>query len=1406
MADPSVGENDIAIVGMALRVPGADSPTRFWQNLREGVESIVDLDEATLLAEGEDAETLRRAGYVGRGGALDGVKLFDRDFFGFSPKEAAILDPQHRHFMELCWEALEDAGHTPRRFEGPIGVYAGCGMGSYFYFHVCSNRELVDSVGLFLLRHTGNDKDFLATRVSYVLDLKGPSVNVQTACSTSLVATHLACQSLLTGECDLALAGGVTIQFPTLTGYLYRDGEILSPDGHCRAFDHRAKGTVLTSGAGVVALRRLEDAIADGDDVYAVIKGSAVNNDGGQKVGYLAPSVNGQAAAMTEAYSLAGVEPSSIGLIECHGTGTYMGDPIEVAAMTQAFRTSEDEAASRDQFCRIGSVKTNIGHLDTAAGVVGLMKAALALKHGEMPPSLNFEAGNPEIGFERTPFVVNDALTAWPAGSTPRRAAVNSLGVGGTNAHVVLEEAPPTPTAAADPNEPVLLQLSAKGLRSLDGACKRLAEHLRAHPALSLADVGFSLQRTREEMDRRRVLVARSRDEAIDLLESLDPRRVFTHSLPEARASVAFLFSGGGSQYPGMTRSLYEREPVLREHVDRGLRLYRERTGFDLRELLFGSPEDESVEARLTEMVRQLPAIFIVEYAMVELWASRGVEPAILIGHSMGENVAACVAGVLSYEACLDWLILRGRLFDRTEPGGMIAVSLPPEALEPHLAGRCDLAAINAPGLCVASGSEAEIDALEKRLDAAEIDFQRVAIGRAAHSRLLDPILDEFRRFVQGLDLQAPRIPIVSNRTGRLLTEAEATDPEYWVRHLRECVHFSDGLATVLSTPGRVLVEVGPGQALSSFARQQPGSGAANVVPSIRHKADRVDDADFFLASLGRLWASGVEVDLESLYDDEARRRVRLPTYAWNHESYFIERVAPTIETRDEGRPVRLEDVADWGFVPTWQPAAVDPRRLETPETFLLFMDQAGVGRRLRDRLVAAGHAVVCVFEADNFRKRSESEYSLAPELGREGYEALVKDLAAAGRMPTRIVHLWLTTDQERFRPGSNFFHENLQHGFFSLYFLARALADESLPGEVQLTVVSNGLQHVLDGDGPLYPEKATVLGPVQVVPRELPGVTCRSVDVTLPVRGRAGLRQRLLGARGVPAGRPADLDEVVQALEAEVLAPADSELVAWRGRDRFVRRFEPRPLPARRDGGHSPLVEGGTYLITGGLGGLGLTLADRLAREVPGIRLVLLGRTPLPDRADWDRALEQRGANDAVARRIRAVRALEAAGAEVQVLAADVTNLDEMRRGIASVRERLGGAAIDGVFHAAGTVADELIQLKQDADIERVFGPKVHGTQVIDALLEEMGARLLVLYSSTSSLIAPAGQVDYVAANAFLDAYATRGHAGAEPGAGGGVRTVAVNWGIWNEVGLAAASLETPEADATEGEPSHVS
>ena len=1361
-------EQDIAIVGMALRFPGASNPREFWENLRDGVESIRSYSDEELVEAGVSPSQIRNPHYVKAGAPLDEMEYFDAEFFGFSPKEGGILDPQHRQFYECAWEALEDAGHPPENFDGAIGVFGGCGMGAYFAFNLITNPELVNSVGMFLLRHTGNDKDFLSSRVSYSFDLKGPSVNVQTACSTSLVATHMACQSLLSGESDMALAGGSTIEIPHRVGYLYKEGEILSPDGHCRAFDHRSKGTVFGSGTGIVVLRRLEDALEDGDNVYAVIKGTAINNDGSGKVGYLAPSVDGQAAAIVEALAVADVDADSIGYVECHGTGTPVGDPIEVSALTQAFR----ETSERNGFCGIGSVKTNIGHLDTAAGVASLIKATLALRHGQRPPSLNYEAPNPTIDFTNSPFYVNDSLGDWQPGESRRRAGVNSLGVGGTNAFAVLEEfpQPETRTGMDTGHRHLPIVLSARNRKALDGQCRKLAAYLRDQPECWSPDLAYTLLEGRRRFEHRRVMAAADPEEAVELLESNDIQRVFTVAHNGDRAPVVFLFPGGGAQYLGMGRDLYRHNPVFRKHVDMGISLLKSRSGFNLAPLILeADPADESAQREFETPSVQLPAIFIIEFALAQLWKSLGIEPVGLIGHSMGENTAACVAGVLSFEDALGLVRLRGELMDAVPAGGMLSVELPAAELEAYLSDGLDLASVNSPELSVATGPEEDLVYLATELTKAGIESKRIRINIAAHSRMLEGILQPFGDYLRSVTLNPPEIPFVSNRTGTWITNDQATDPDYWVSHLRNTVRFSDGVETLLEDEDSVLLEVGPGQTLSSLAKQQGNAIPQRIFASMRRYDETVDDQAFLMTILGRIWACGATLDPAAIWPDHEPRRISLPTYAFQRSRYWIEpgKAHPTA-TPDFGQLEKLENFDEWFHEPVWIQQGILADAQTDTSCWLLFVDGSGYGEELEKRLSTKGHDVVTVREGDAYYKLNNNDYRLSPEMGAEGYQALVRDLVASGKTPDRILHLWQLTESESFRPGSSFFHRNQEHGFYSLFFLARALGSEEISMDgMHWIVVSNGMQRVADEALP-YPEKSTLLGPCGVIPREFAGTTCVSIDIDLPHVENSFFRK--------PNKPDANRGRLIDMLEVELATRPMSGIVAYRNGVRWEQRYQPAADIGSVGG--TLLKQNGVYLVTGGLGGIGFTLAQHLAASVSA-RLVLVNRTPLPDRPEWGRWLKRHEFDDPISRGIRHVQALEKAGAEVLVQSGDVTNLERMRQIVEETRTAFG--PINGVFHAAGVVRDNLIQVKSQSEIEEVFAPKIYGTLVLDELLNKEHLDFILLYSSTSTVITPMGQVDYVAANAFLNAYA-QSHAGRQDR-----KTIAVNWGIWNEVGMAA-------------------
>jgi acyl transferase domain-containing protein/non-ribosomal peptide synthetase component F len=882
--------SEIAVVGLAGRFPGAASVGELWRLLREGREGIASFTEAELLAAGVTRQELEDPAYVRAGGALDGHDLFDAPFFGFSPREAEITDPQHRVFLECAWQALEDAGYDASSYPGSIGVFASATLSTYLFL-VQAHPEAVERVG----RHRvllGNDKDYLPTWTSYKLDLRGPSVGVNTSCSSALVAVHLACQSLLNGECDMALAGGVSIKARQRRGYRWREGGIESPDGHCRAFDARARGSVAGHGAGVVVLKRLADALADGDTVHAVIKGSAVNNDGSLKAGYTAPSEEGQARVVSEALAMADADPATIGYVEAHGTGTELGDPIEVAALARAFG-----AAGRG-FCALGSIKTNIGHLDSAAGAAGLIKAVLAVEHGVVPPSLHFETPNPRIDFASSPFYVNTALSPWPLPG-PRRAGVSSFGIGGTNAHAVLEEPPPAePTEPAPARPHQLLVLSARTPEALDEAGRNLAAHCRAHPGLDPADVAWTLQVGRKAFEHRRAFVFRGLADLAETLEAPDPRRVWSAAVEETgERPVAFLFPGQGTQYPGMGRELYDGEETFRDAVDRCAGGLAPHLGLDLARLLYPAPEDEEEAARkLAETAFAQPALFTVEYALAQLWMEWGVRPQAMLGHSAGELVAACLAGVFTLEDALGLVAVRGRLTQALGGGAMLSVPLPPEELEPLLneleplrGGDLSLAAVNGPRLTVASGPAAAVEALAEELAGRGVRARRMRNSRAFHSAMMEPALAPFAAAVARVERRPPRLPYLSNVTGTWIRPEEATDPHYWARHLRQTVRFADGLGELLRAPGRVLVEVGPGATLGTLVKRHPDRRPEQAaVPSLPQDRDGGSAAAQMAGAAGRLWLAGAAIDWRGFHG-RGRRRIPLPTYPFERRRYWIE-------------------------------------------------------------------------------------------------------------------------------------------------------------------------------------------------------------------------------------------------------------------------------------------------------------------------------------------------------------------------------------------------------------------------------------------------------------------------------------------------------------------------------------
>ena len=1310
---------EVAVIGMAGKFPGAKDLDEFWENIQHGKEMITFFSDNELRENEISDKQLNDPNYVKAAGIIEDIECFDAPFFGYTPKEAEIMDPQIRFFHECVWNALEDAGYDPIEYEGLIGLYAGASPNTQWHARVILSEKYRD-IGGFASNQLIN-KGFLTLRISYKLNLRGPSFELNTACSTSLVAIHTGCMAVLNGECGLALAGGVTISHLGKSGYLYQEGMILSPDGHCRAFDSNAKGTVASDGGGVIVLKRLENAILDRDNIYAVIKGTSINNDGIRKAGFTAPGVDGQVAVIRMALQMAEVPPESINYIETHGTGTELGDPVEIEALKLAFNTG------KKSFCALGSVKSNIGHTDAAAGVAGILKTILTLKYKCIPPSLYFEIPNPNIDLINTPFYINSTLSDWRKGEYPRRAGVSSFGIGGTNAHAILEEWSIEKANKVEDDSRNLLLFSAKTQSSLDQMTENLAEFFKKNIDIDLGDVTYTLQTGRQAFKYKKMAICSTTSEAIEFLSSQSERKVHSFVSDNENRQVIFMFSGLGAQYKNMGLDLYRTEPVFRDEMNRCFKILESVSDINLKEILY--PEDEVfVESnRINQPEIVQPLIFIFEFALAHLLIKWGIKPNAMIGYSFGEYIAACIAGVFSLEDAIKLVVYRGKLIKNTPSGAMLSVPLSREDLMPLINDRLSISIDNGSS-CVLGGLSEDINGFEKKMREKKVFCVRLQTSYAIHSQTMIPILHELESFISGIKLNKPKISYISNVTGTWINDTDATNPVYWSRHLRETVQFYNGIGVLIKKQNSIFIEIGPGRDLSALVLRlidsSPGQKVLNI---IRHSQKKISDMSFLLEKIGWLWLWGVKINWNSFHSGQERRRISLPTYPFERLRYWIP--SGSIEKIAIEKPGNcIPDISDWFYFPTWKRLPLEVSKCENTSScryWLIFLNEEPLGNLLVNRIKEMSRDVIIVKVDNSFKQLNKNQYTLNPK-EYQNFDKLAEKLYIYGQLPERIIHLWNIPGEEGcyddFYTGSISFEKAQRLGFFSLLYIARAFGKQKFSHTIFIHVLTSCVQDVYGGES-INVGQSPLIGLLKVIPQEYPGIRCNNIDIKIPKHET--LEEEVL---------------VKLLLKEFLICPEEIEPdIAFRNNQRWVQFFDPIHLeiPSMKQS-MSRIRQNGVFLITGGVGNIGFMFAELFVKQF-GARLILTGRSSFPENGES----------------INKLKKLEEMGGEVIYIQADVADIEQMRAVVIESKKRFG--EINGIIHAAGITEGQSIRIigdLTDDDCYLQFRSKVIGGLVLAELFKDKELDFCWVLSSISCVLGGVGFGAYASANRFLDSF----------------------------------------------------
>jgi acyl transferase domain-containing protein/acyl carrier protein len=1290
----------IAIIGMASRLPGAPNLKAFWELLCEGKEGIVHFSKDELLAAGVPEEVIEDPAFRSAKGYLPDVELFDAAFFGISPREAELMDPQHRVMMEVAWEAMEHAGYEPSSYPGRVAIFTSAGMNTYLAFNIMTHLGLIEEVGGFQLSMY-NDKDFVPTRIAYSMNTHGPAIDIGTACSSSLVGIHMGCQHLLSYQSDMVLVGGVTVHFPQQTGYLHEAGSAYSPDGHCRPFDATVSGLVDGNGATAVILKRLTDAIADGDHIHAIVRGSAINNDGSDKIGYSAPSIDGQAEVILEAQAAASVHPDDISYVEAHGTATPLGDPIEVAALTQAFRSGTE----RKTYCGLGSVKSNIGHVDKAAGMAGLIKIVLSLQNEQLAPSLRFEAPNPKLNLPNTPFYVVNKLQSWPrVEGTPRIAGISSFGVGGTNSHAILQEAPPK-VGGSDSRLSQLLVLSAKTESALTAQARQLSHYLTEHPMASLPDVAATLQRGRKRFAHRLAIVCSSAQEAVTRLE----HAAHTYADRSSSGRVTFMFTGQGSQYATMGKALYYTEPTFKLHLDRCADALLPLLGKDIRDAILC---EDSAREQAQEWLRQTelaqPALFSIEYALAKLWMSWGVTPNAMIGHSLGEYVAACLAGVFSLEDGLKLVSARSRLMQSMPTGSMLAVSLSEARVRETLVGaqsKLDIAAVNAANLCVVSGPTDAIQSYQTALQAQSIQTRPLHTSHAFHSAMMEPMLEAFAAVLDSVTLRHPSIRYVSNVTGTWMTDAQATSAQYWLDHIRQGVKFHSGLQAVLEQfPTDILLEIGPGRTLTSLARMtQVSTGEPPVCVPTLPPVEASSPADqFMLNSLGQLWMANCDIDWDGFYANEQRLRVPLPTYPFERSKFWIEpRLNQSADHVSLENAARRGQPKDWFYVPDWKNTApLNPEATPSPRRCVIVHSTCALSVALEQTLVANGHIVTM---------------------------QTLESLSAATFESTDVV-LMIDDSFAHLNETEQDHAQTL--GLFNLrpaLAVLRALAGTKPDSPVTLCVITQDALS-LSADSQIDPAQTAMTGLLKTIPYEHPHIRTQLIDVSQHQQKRQFTR-------------------IAKAIYHEAFALQPSEIVALRQGARSIPQLRALTIPTttneQASGAPADLTllrQGGGYIILDGLTDIGMVFVQSLAHCTEAKLILTTSQALTP-------ALTGKYQTS--------LAVLAKKGVHITLKEVNTSSPQELEQLTTQTLATWGH--VEGIVDASdmhATKPNGVCATIEWSTVESYLKQQQQRMQVLERATEKLSLDFCMVMSSLSAQIGALGQAPHTIAGTYLQAY----------------------------------------------------